>query len=39
MKKILIAVAMIGIFGMTSCAYKTCPTYAKQDAPVAKQRM
>jgi hypothetical protein len=38
MKRMFIALAVIGLIGMSSCAYKTCPTYAKTSpAKVTKE--
>lgn len=41
--KIRVALFALLIVGLSSCAYKTCPTYAKKAAPkhesLAKQRI
>ncbi|MCS7018714.1 MAG: hypothetical protein RMJ87_01245 [Cytophagales bacterium] len=35
----LLACLLLGITLMASCAYKTCPTYAKQNAPVKENKL
>ncbi|MGB0522435.1 MAG: hypothetical protein ACPGJS_05720 [Flammeovirgaceae bacterium] len=36
--KVRIAVLALLIFGMSACAYKTCPTYAKKDVKKVEQK-
>jgi hypothetical protein len=35
----LIACALLAVTFMASCAYKTCPTYAKQMAPAKEVKI
>jgi hypothetical protein len=34
-----IACALLAVTFMASCAYKTCPTYAKHNAPVKENKV
>ncbi len=36
MRKIVTLALLIGMMGASSCAYRTCPTYAKKDAKIEK---
>ena len=35
--RILVAIAAVFLFGVTSCAYKTCPTYSKASKTAAEK--
>jgi hypothetical protein len=34
--RVLVAIVAIFLFGATSCAYKTCPTYSKAKSATSK---
>ena len=36
--RVKVAILALMIFGMSACAYKTCPTYAKKDAKSAVEK-
>lgn len=36
MKKVITIALFLGMIAASSCAYRTCPTYAKQDAKIEK---